>query len=223
MTAKSSGTRGTVSAAHAGLWLLPIYAVLLALSSLTHQPDPDTDFEAFARYVTTDIFLASHVLASITGAALGTIGAVAALAFLLRGPAVRAAVAGVVLTITGNVLTTAVFGVAAFAQPALGRAYLNGTPGASAMYDDVYGTPLLATVGVGLLMLIAGAISLGSAIARTDREVHWAGIGYAVFLPLFAVTGFLFSSAQPVAAAALAVAAVVIAIRLPRVTARELH
>lgn len=48
MTTKSSGTRGTVSAAHAGLWLLPIYAVLLGLSTLTHQPDPATDFAAFA-------------------------------------------------------------------------------------------------------------------------------------------------------------------------------
>ena len=45
-------------AARIGLWSLPGYAVLLGLSTLTHQPPVD-DFDAYARYVATDIFLAA--------------------------------------------------------------------------------------------------------------------------------------------------------------------
>jgi hypothetical protein len=205
----------TITYARAGLWLLPVHAVLLGLSTLTHQPDPETAFPDYARYVTTGVFLVSHLFASIVGAALGLIGVVAALAFLVRGPAVRAAVLGTVLTIGGSVLTTAVFGAAAFAQPAVGRAFLRGAPDAAAINADVYGTPLFATVGVGMLLLIAGGIAFGRAVARTGERVYWAGIGYAVFLPLFVVSLFLFPSAQPFAAAALAAAAAVIAVRLP--------
>ena len=41
-------------AAQIGLWLLPAYGFLLGLSTLTHQP-PVADFDAYARYVTTDV------------------------------------------------------------------------------------------------------------------------------------------------------------------------
>ena len=34
-----------------GVWALPVYAVLLGVGTLTHQPDPATDFEAYAAYV----------------------------------------------------------------------------------------------------------------------------------------------------------------------------
>lgn len=216
MDATTTSGGVAISYARTGLWLLPVHAVLLALSTLTHQPDPATAFPAYARYITTDVFLISHLLASITGAALGLIGIVAALAFLVRGPAARAAVLATVLTITGSVLTTAVFGAAAFAQPAIGRAHLRGTPDVPAIDADVYGAPLFATAGAGLLLFLVGGIAFGLAVAWTGRSLYWSGIGYAVFLPLFVVTGFLVPQVQPIAAAALAAVAAVIAARLPR-------
>lgn len=215
-TTTGTGADRAAAYARAGLWLLPVHAVLLALSTLTHQPDAAIAFPDYARYVTTDVFLVSHLFASITGAALGLVGVVAALAFLVRGPAVRTAVLGTVLTIVGTVLTTAVFGAAAFAQPAIGRAHLRGSPDAAAIDADVYGAPLFATAGVGLLLFLVGGVAVGLAVARTGRQVHRAGIAYAVFLPLFVVSAFLLPQAQPFAAAALAVAAAVIAARLPR-------
>jgi hypothetical protein len=72
--------------ARLGLWLIPVYGVLLALSTLTHQPDYDTDFQSYAEYITTDRFLASHLGASIAGAALGLLGVVAALASSYAAP-----------------------------------------------------------------------------------------------------------------------------------------
>src|SRR5918999_1088548 len=202
--------------ARAGLWFLPIYGVLLALSTLTQQPDYETDFRGYAEYITTDRFLVSHLGASIAGAALGLLGVVAAVLFLVRGPAVTAAIAGTALTIVGNVGNIALFGVAAFAQPAIGRAYLDGAEGIPDLNDDVYGTPLFATAGVAILCFIAGAILVGVAIARSRRPLRWIGIGYAVSLALFPVFFFTFAAAAPVAGALFAAVAVVVAVRLPR-------
>jgi hypothetical protein len=55
---------------------------------------------------------------------------------------------------------------------------------------------------------------MGVAVSRRGQELHWPGIGYAVFLPLFLVSGFLFDVVQPVMAVFLLVATVSIARRL---------
>jgi hypothetical protein len=210
-TAAATATRF----ARLGLWLLPVYGVLLALSTLTQQPDYDTDFQGYAEYITTDRFLVSHLGASIAGAALGLLGIVAALAFLVRGPAVTAAILGAAFMIVGNALFTALFGVAAFAQPAIGRAFLDGASGVRELNDNVYGTPLFATAAVGFLFFVAGAILLSVAIARMGRPLRWVGIGFGASLVLF-VLGFLaLDIAQPIGGALLAVVGVVLALRLP--------
>jgi hypothetical protein len=106
------------------VWLLPVYALLLALSTLTHQPDYTTDFAGYADYVTSTVFVLSHLVASILGAAIGLLGLIALFILLASGRGSRLALAGLVTSVIATVLTTSVFGVAAFAQPAIGRAYL---------------------------------------------------------------------------------------------------
>ena len=217
--ASPGSARATTSAmrfARIGLWLIPVYGVLLALSTLTQQPDYDTDFQSYAEYITTDRFLVSHLGASIAGAALGVLGVVAALAFLVRGPAATAAILGAASTIVGNVLFTALFGVAAFAQPAIGRAFLDGAPGVRELNEDVYGTPLFATAAIGFLFFLVGGILLGVAIARSARPLRWVGIGYAASLVLFVLGFLMLDIAQPIAGVLLAVVGVVLALRLPR-------
>src|ERR687895_1168855 len=105
-------TENSVRLAALGVWLLPVYALLLALSTLTHEPDHTEDFEAWSRYVTTDIFVVSHVVASILGSGLGLVGAVCAMVLMLRGPAARAALVATALTIVGNILFTSLFSAA---------------------------------------------------------------------------------------------------------------
>lgn len=203
--------------ARRALWLLPVHAGLLAVSTVTHQPDPTTDFDGYAEYVTSGIFLASHLVASILGAALGILGAGAALTYLVRGRTGGRAVLGAALFTIGNVLMTAVFAAAAFAQPAIGRAWLGGQESARALNDDVYGMPLIATAVVGLLVFMLGAALLGAALASAPN-LRGAGIAYAVALPLAAVAGFALPVLQPVAAAVAAAAAATAARRLPAVT-----
>jgi hypothetical protein len=201
--------------ARIGLWLIPVYGALLALGTVTHQPDYDTDFQGYAEYITTDRFLASHLGASIAGAALGVLGIVAALAFLARGRATTPAVVGAACFIVGNVLFTALFGVAAFAQPAIGEAFLTGTSGVRALNDDVYGTPLFATAAIGFVFFLAGAILLGVAIARVGRPLRWVGIGFAASLVLFVIGFLMLEIAQPIAGALFALVGIVLALRLP--------
>ena len=57
------------------IWAIPVYGVLLALSTITHQPPYQTDFPAYARYVTTTQFLLSHLVGSIAGAGFALVGA----------------------------------------------------------------------------------------------------------------------------------------------------
>jgi hypothetical protein len=205
-------------AARAGLWALPAYGVLLGLSTLTHQPSVD-DFDAYARYVTTDVFLISHLGASVFGAGLAILGAIAVTVYLVPGRAARTAVAGLVITTITNVFMSAAFGSAAFVQPGLGRAHLNGVAGMPALNDDTaYGPALFATALSATFFLIVAAIVLGTAIARTSPQLRWHGIAYAVLIPLFALSGFTLQPLQPWTGFALAAATAALAVRLPHVT-----
>jgi hypothetical protein len=192
--------------ARGGLWALPPWAALLLVSTLTHQPSPAADFPAYARYVTTTPFLLSHLVASILGAALGLLGLIALSVLLARGRTARLALAGLVSSVLATVLTAAVFGAAAFAQPAIGRAYLGGHPDeAVALNGDVYGPPLFATALPGLLLFALGTALLGEAVARSGWLPGWAGVGLALGGVLFAGVGFLVGPVQPVGAALMAV------------------
>jgi hypothetical protein len=194
VTAPRDRTDGSLRPARIGVWLLPLYGLLLTLSTLTHQPDPQTDLAGYSRYVTTDVFLVSHLVGSILGGALGLVA---------------------------NTLVTAVFAAAAFAQPAIGRAFLAGGAGMPALNDDVYGAPLFATAAVGLLLFIAGAVVFGRAVARSSAALRWPGYGYAAGLSLFVVAAFALPVLQPVAGVVTTAAAVLVAMRLPGVPTED--
>jgi hypothetical protein len=203
--------------ARLGIWLLPVYALLLALSTLTHQPDYMTDFAGYAQYVTTGGFLLSHLVASIFGAGLGILGAVALGVLLARQRSATPAMLGVACTVVGNVLFASIFAAAAFAQPAIGQAWLGGAHDvAESVNSDVYGAPLFATFAVGAPLFIAGAILLGVAVVRHDHDLRWWGAGYAVLLPLFLLAGFLLDTVQPIMAVLLLVVTLMLARRLTR-------
>lgn len=186
----------------AGTWALPVWAGLLFLGTLTHQPDPASAFGDFAEYVTTPWFLVSHLANSIAGAAIGSLGAVA-LAMHLQDDR---ALAGMAMSVAGNVILSSVFGVAAFAQPAMGRAFLAGQPHVPALYGDMYAVPLFATAAIGLLLFMAGGVLLGMAIVRARRWPVWVGRTYAAATVTFAIGGFALPASQPVSALLLFIA-----------------
>jgi hypothetical protein len=204
--------------ARAGLWLVPVYGAMLALSTLSHQPSFRTDFPGYARYVTTDTFLASHLALSIGGAAIGSVGLLSVLIYLASGRAATTAYLGAALMVAANIASTSVFGTAAFAQPAIGRAYLSGMPGVVELNADIYGATLDATAGTGILLFILGGVVLGTAIARTSRGLRWVGVVYALSFGAFLVTGVVAPLGQTFSALGLAAVSAAVAWRLPRET-----
>lgn len=178
------------------LWAVPVWAVLLFLGTLDHQPPPQTDFPAYARFTTTPVFLVSHLVASILGAGIGALGIAALFIVLVRRGAGRSALWALVLFELGNTLATSVFGAAAFAQPAIGRMYLaDQTAQAVALQDDVYGPPLFATALPGVFLLTAGLVVFGVAVARAGWAPRWAGIVLAFSAPLFGIVGLVLADA----------------------------
>jgi hypothetical protein len=131
--------------ARRALWALPVWSALLFLSTITHQPDTQTDFPGFAAYVTTSQFLVSHLIGSIAGAAVGSIGAIGLMLYLQDTRVAGRAITGMVATVFGNTMVSAIFGVAAFAQSAIGRMYLAGQENAADFYNETYNGALFAT------------------------------------------------------------------------------
>jgi hypothetical protein len=89
--------------------------------------------------------------------------------------------------------------------------------------DTAYSRPLMASVGVSVLLLNIGAIFLGNAIARYSPDLRWAGIGYAASIPIFSITGILglFDSLmQPASGVVLAYATAVVAHDFPEAALR---
>jgi hypothetical protein len=197
--------------ARGALWALPVWAALLFFGTLTHQPDPQTDFAEFAAYVTTNQFLVSHLVASIAGAAIGSLGVIGLMWYLQDSKVAGKAITGMAATVAGNTLTSSIFGVAAFAQPAMGRMFQEGQQNAPEFYNRVYAGPLFGTAFVGLLLFIAGGVFTGIAIAACGRWPRWTGWVYAVTTAGFALSNFLLPVGQSVTSALLFVATVLVA------------
>ena len=175
--------------ARLGVWALPVWAALLCLGTITEQPPWQTKPAAWSRFVTTSEFLASHLVGSILGAAIGALGMVALGAVLARRGHPAIGLATVVTGVVANVLSASAFGVAAFAQPALGRNYL-AHPTAQAhmlIKTAANGGLLNAMAVISGVLLIASAVIAGVGVARTRPLPRIAGIGFAVSMALFAV------------------------------------
>jgi hypothetical protein len=197
--------------ARRAIWALPLWAALLFFGTLTHQPDPQTAFADFAAYVTTNKFLLSHLLNSIAGAAIGSIGVTGLMLLLQDTKSAGKAITGMVATVTANTLTASIFGVAAFVQPAMGRVFLAGQDNALDFYNEVYAAPLFLTALVSLLLFIVGGVFAGMAIAASDRLPRWTGWVYAATTTGFVLSNFLLPVGQSIMSALLFVATVVVA------------
>lgn len=197
--------------ARGALWALPVWAVMLFLGTLTHQPDPQTDFPSFASYVTTTSFLLSHLVNSITGAAIGSIGVVGLLLYLQDSKVAGRAITGMIATVISNTLVSSIFGVAAFAQTAMGRMFIAGQQNALDFYNQVYNSTLFGTALVALLLFMIGGVFIGNAITACGFFPRWTGWVYAISIVGFVLSNFLLDVGQSISSALLFIATVTIA------------
>jgi hypothetical protein len=176
-----------------GLLALPIYGLLTLWTTFIHQPDPNADFEVYARYVSATNYLVDHLFGSILGVTLAIFGAVALGVYLSSR---RSALWAMVLSIAGNALTLTIFGMSTFATPAVGRAYLQGQRNIIEVNQDIIGTPVIVTALVSGLLYSTGTILFGIAVWRSVTLPKWAGVLYAPTGLLISIVGLAIGEAQ---------------------------
>ena len=195
----------------AALWALPVWAAMLFLGTLTHQPDPNQDWAGFASYVTTTSFLLSHLINSIAGAAIGSIGVVGLMLYLQDSKAAGRTIAAMIAMILSNTMVSAIFGVAAFAQTAMGRLFMAGQLSGADFYNEIYNGTLFGTAAIALLLFITGGVLMGNAIAASGFFPRWTGWVIAISMVGFVLSTFLLDIGQSIFSALLIAATITVA------------
>jgi len=173
-----------------GLLALPISGVLTAWSTLTPQPDPSIQFEAWSRFVTTTYFVVTHLLGTILGIILMIFGVIALGAyFAAQRRSNRLGILAMVITIAANMLFLPIAGWAAFGEPAVGRAYLSGLE--EARLIDI-GPDFAVIFLMSILLAVVGNVLLGIAIWRSGTLPKWAGVVWIGWAVMFYVAGVLY-------------------------------
>ena len=162
-----------------GLLGLPIYGVLTFFSSLNPQPDPNTHYDAWARFVTTDFYLLKHLFVSIFSTILVIFGTFALGTYLATSRAGRMGLVAMAITVFGTALFLTVGGVSTFAAPEQGQIHLAGIEEYHNLPTILAETMMTATMLVGMLLMLVGNVLLGVAVWRSGTLPKWAGALWA--------------------------------------------
>lgn len=163
-----------------GLIGLPLYGALTLWSSLTPQPDPNTQYEAWARFVTTDRYVISHLLGSGVGLILAIFGTFALGTFLSQTRAATMGFIAMVISILGSALFLMPLGVSAFAAPGEGQAFLAGIGGLPDLPITLAGQLMGITFLVVIILSLVGNVLMGIAIWRSNVLPKWSGVLWAL-------------------------------------------
>src|SRR5918997_2583553 len=169
-------------------------------SSLDPQPDPNTQYEAFARFVTTDGYVLKHLFLSELGVIFAIFGTIALGAYLTRSRAGRMGLWAMVITVLGSALVLTWTGVSTFATPQEGQAYLAGIEEYHKLPTSLAVTLQGATMIVSILLGFVGNVLLGVAVWRSGILPKWSGALWAAAPVLMYVFGLVYAmtiGAQP--------------------------
>ena len=144
-----------------GLLGLPLYGVMTFFSSIDPQPDPNTHYEAWSRFVTTDFYAIKHLFLSILGIIFGIFGSIALGAYLTRSRAGRMGLWAMVITVLGYSLFLTWGGVSTFTAPREGQAYLAGIEAYKELPTILAITLQGATVVASILLRLWATCCLG--------------------------------------------------------------
>ena len=176
-----------------GLLGLALYGVMTFFSSLDPQPDPNTQLEAWSRFVTTDGYALKHLFLSVLGIIFAIFGTFALGAYLTRSRAGRLGLVAMVITVFGHALFLPIGGVSTFAAPEEGQAVLAGIEEFEALPTIFANTLQTATFGVSILLGFVGNVLLGVAVWRSGILPKWAGALWAFAPVLMYVFGLVYA------------------------------
>jgi hypothetical protein len=172
-----------------GLLSLPLAGLLIAWAAIAssiffdfadRQIDPG---EAAQAYKSLGYFL-SQFVGYVVGLTLLTLGLFALTVYLSDVRGERWALGAMALSILGVGLLLSIYGLRAYAVPALGGAYLYGQQGAIEMANIIFGNPTAGVFYVAFLLYSAGFILFGFAVWGSGTLPRWAGVLLAVHAPL---------------------------------------
>jgi hypothetical protein len=163
----------------AGLFALPLYGALTLWSSIEPQPDPGTQFDAWARFVTTNEYVIGHLVGSGGGLIAGIFGTFALGAVLAGTRARNLGLIGMVIAILGAALFLLPMGVSTFAAPAEGFAYLASGMQPPVAEPSLAGQLMALSFLVVIVLGLVGNVLLGIAIWRSHVLPKWAGALWA--------------------------------------------
>jgi hypothetical protein len=166
-----------------GLLGLPLYGALTFFSSLDPQPDPSTQLEAWARYVTTNGYVLKHLFLSDLGIIFVIFGTFALGVYLTRSRAGGMGLWAMVIAVFGQALFLLIGGVSTFASPEEGQAILAGMEEIDNLPTSLASSAQTATFGVSVLLGLVGNVLLGVAVWRSGILPKWAGALWA-FAPI---------------------------------------
>ncbi len=162
-----------------GLLGLPLYGALTFWSSLHPQPDPNTHFEAWSRYVTTEYYVLTHVLGSGLGLILAIFGTFALGAYLAGSRAGRLGLVAMAITVFASALFLMPMGVSTFSAPHEGQAYLAGIEEYDMLPMIFADTMLMVSSLLVIVLAFVGNVLLGMAVWRSGTLPRWAGALWA--------------------------------------------
>jgi hypothetical protein len=190
----------TASWIRAGLLGLPLYGLLTLWASLEPQPNPDKDYEAWARFVTTDGYVLTHVLGSGLGLILVIFGTFALGAHLARTRAARVGLSAMVIAVFGQSIFLFFGGVSTFGSPMEGQAHLAGM-NLDELPESAASNMQTIVLLAGVLLGLVGNVLLGIAVWRSKSLPKWAGalwvIAALLMYPFGIVLGALTTGATP--------------------------
>jgi hypothetical protein len=160
----------------AGLLALPGYGLLTLWAAREPQPNPDEDYEAWARFVTTPEYVLTHVLGTTLGLVLALFGSFALGAYLATARSGRLALSAMVVANAGVCLFLVIGGVSAFASPREGQAYLAGIDGLTDLPESAASTAMALVGLASVVLLFVGNVLLGIAIWRSRALPAVAGV-----------------------------------------------
>ncbi len=175
-----------------GLLGLPLYGVMTFFSSLDPQPDPNTHYEAFSRFVTTNGYVITHIFGSTLGLILAIFGTFALGAYLATSRAGRLGLVAMVITVLGSALNLTIGGYSTFASPEQGQMYLQGIKGYLDMPSILAQSAFTATFALAILLVFVGNVLLGVAVWRSGILPRWAGALWAFAPVLMYIFGLVY-------------------------------
>ena len=213
--------------ARLGVLALPsagvLYGVGIALrgSPIADARSPGFSAADFAATASTASYQAGWIVL-IAGTVLLVFGYLA-LHRQLAGD--RSALPSMILTVSGITLSVGVFGVFAFAYPAIADRHAAGGTGTTDLLKAVAGGVLGPYSSVGGLLYLAGTTWFAVAIWRSGGPYRWAGVLLPVYYllllaPVFGLDAALAYLLEFTGAGLLATAGVLLAARTPGIGRR---